>query len=104
MASSPLTYHFDWDPVKAQTNVRDHKITFRLATTVFHDPLALTVYDGPHSESEERWASIGQAENGQYLVVIHTFAHTSQTDVAIRVISARKATKQEVRDYEQTPR
>ena len=54
MASSPLTYHFDWDPVKAQTNVRDHKGTFRLATTVFHDPIALTVYDEAHSESEER--------------------------------------------------
>jgi len=104
MARSPLTYHFDWDPVKAQTNVRDHKITFRLATTVFHDPLALTVYDEPHSESEERWATIGQGENGQYLVVIHTFAHTRPIDVTIRVISARKATKHEVRDYEQTPR
>jgi hypothetical protein len=104
MASSPLTYHFNWDPVKAQTNVRDHKVTFRLATTVFRDPLALTVYDEAHSESEERWATIGQAQNGQYLVVIHTFAHTSPIDAAIRVISARKAVKHEVRDYEHTPR
>jgi len=104
MASSPLTYHFDWDPVKAQTNVREHKVTFRLATTVFRDPLALTVYDEAHSESEERWATIGQAQNGQYLVVIHTFAHTSAIDAAIRVISARKAVKHEIRDYEQTPR
>ena len=63
MARSPLTYHFDWDPVKAQTNVREHEIAFRLATTVFHDPLALTVYDEPHSESEERWATIYNAGN-----------------------------------------
>lgn len=104
MASSPLTYHFDWDPVKAQTNLRDHKVSVCLATTVFRDPLALTVYDEPHSESEERWATVGRAENGQTLVVIHTFGHTSPFDVAIRVISARKATKHEVRDYEQTPR
>lgn len=61
------------------------------------------MYDEPHSESEERWATIGQGENGQYLVVIHTFAHTRPIDVTIRVISARKATKHEVRDYEQTP-
>ena len=103
MTSDPL-YHFEWDPVKAQSNARDHKISFRLATTVFRDPLALTVYDEEHSETEERWATIGKAENQQYLVVTHTFGQTSPTDAVIRVISARKAMKQEVRDYEQTPR
>lgn len=103
MATRPLTYHFDWDPRKAQSNLREHKVSFPLASTVFHDPLALTVYDAAHSETEERWATIGQAGNEQTLVVIHTFGHTSPTDAAIRVISARKATKQELRDYQHTP-
>ena len=73
------------------------------ATTVFRDPLAVTVYDEEHSESEERWATIGQAQNSQTLVVIHTFGHTSPIDIAIRVISARRATKQELRDYQHKP-
>ena len=60
--------------------------------------------DKEHSESAERWATIGNAQNRQLLVAIHAFGHTSPTDVAISVISARKATKREVRDYEPTPR
>jgi uncharacterized DUF497 family protein len=55
-----LTYHFDLDPVKARRNLADHKVSFRLATTVFRDALALTVFDEEHSENEERWATFGQ--------------------------------------------
>ena len=96
-------YHFDWDPVKARGNLADHKVSFQLATTVFRDPLAITVYDEEHSEDEERWATLGQAENGQYLVVIHTFQQTNPNDANIRLISAREATRREIRDYEETP-
>lgn len=99
-----FTYHFDWDPLKARSNLADHKVSFRLAATVLRDPLALTVYDEEHSENEERWATLGQAENGQYLVVIHTFEQTSPTDATIRIISAREAERAEIKDYEDTPR
>jgi hypothetical protein len=101
---SPLTYHFDWDPVKARSNLTEHKVSFRLATTVFRDRLALTVFDEEHSENEERWVTFGQGENGQYLVVIHTFQEIGPTEFAVRIISARTADAQEIKDYEDTPR
>ena len=99
-----LVYHFEWDAAKARSNAAKHGITFRLATTVFRDPLALTIFDEEHSENEERWVMLGQAENGQYLVVIHTVRHTSPGDMTVRIISARVADRDEVRDYQETPR
>ncbi len=102
--NAKLTYHFDWDPVKARSNLADHKISFRLATTVFRDPLAVTIFDEDHSESEERWATLGQGENGQLLVVIHTFQQTSPTEINVRLISAREATRREIQDYQETLR
>jgi len=99
-----LVYHFDWDPTKARSNLADHKVSFQLATTVFRDALALTVYDDEHSENEERWATLGQAQNGQYLVVIHTVEQAEPTEMYIRIISARLAEKHEIKDYEDTPR
>jgi uncharacterized DUF497 family protein len=79
-------------------------VSFQLATTVFRDALALTVYDQEHSEDQERWATLGKAENGQYLVVIHSFEQPSPAEARIRLISARVATKREIQDYEETPR
>ena len=102
--TAKLTYHFDWDPVKARRNLTDHKVSFQLASTLFRDPLAITIFDEGHSEDEERWVTLGQAENGQYLVVIHTFQQTAPTNAAIRVISARQATGREVKDYQEMPR
>lgn len=99
-----FTYHFDWDPLKARTNLADHAVSFRLAATVPRDPLALTVYDEGHSENEERRATLGQAENGQHLVVIHTFEQTGPRDATIRIISARPAERAEIKAYEDTPR
>lgn len=98
------TYDFDWDGTKAVANLFKHKISFELAATVFRDPLALTVFDDEHSEDEERWVTLGRVENGMHLVVIHTFAPYSPLSARIRIISARKATKQELRDYQDTPR
>lgn len=89
---------------KAHTNAAKHGVTFRLATTVFRDQLALTIFDDEHSENEERWVMLGRAENGQYLVVVHTVRHTSPADIAVRIISARTADRDEIRDYEETPR
>ena len=97
----PIIYHFDWDRKKSIANQRKHSIAFRLATSVFRDPLLLTVYDEDHSDLEERWATIGKAENGQYLVVIHTFQHVTTDAVTVRIISARTANRYEIRDYEE---
>lgn len=97
----PLIYRFDWDRKKSIANHRKHGVSFRLATSVFRDPLLLTVYDEDHSDLEERWVTIGKAENGQYLVVIHTFQHITTEVVTVRIISARTANRYEIRDYEE---
>lgn len=100
-----LVYRFEWDSNKERTNILKHDgVTFRLASTVLHDPLAITLYDEEHSDFEERWVSMGLAENGQALVVVHTFVQIDAQHVEVRLISARKADKQERQDYEQAPR
>jgi len=86
---------FSWDPNKDRLNRRDHDIRFQEATTVFGDPLAVTVLDPDHSIREERLLTIGQSSSGQLLVV----CHTEQGDT-IRIISARRATAHERKDYE----
>lgn len=56
------------------------------------------------SVGEERWATLGLADNGQYLVVIHTFEQTGPNEATIRIISAREAERAEIKDYQDTPR
>ena len=102
--STGIVYDFEWDAGKARTNLRKHGVSFRAATGVFRDALALTTFDNEHSEDEERWVTLGRTENGQYLVVIHTFAQVNAAEIRIRIISARAADGQEIRDYEQAPR
>jgi len=99
-----MFFDFDWDADKARTNLQKHEVSFRLATSVFRDPLALTIFDGEHSDNEERWVTLGRAQNEQVLVVVHTSAEVSATELHIRIISARRAEPAEVRDYEQMPR
>ena len=86
---------FSWDPRKDGLNQRDHGINFQEATTVFGDSLAVTVSDPDHSIGEERFITIGQSSSGQLLVV----CHIEQGDT-IRIISARRATAHERKDYE----
>jgi uncharacterized DUF497 family protein len=99
-----MFFDFDWDANKARANLQKHEVSFRLATSVFRDLLALTIFDDEHSDDEERWVTLGRAQNGQVLVVVHTSAEASATELHIRIISARRADPAEVRDYEQTPR
>ena len=104
MSAGPI-YRFEWDSNKERTNIAKHDgVTFRLASTVLHDPLAITIFDDEHSEYEERWVSIGQAANGQTLVVVHTFMQLDAQHVEVRLITARKADKHERQDYETAPR
>lgn len=102
--SRELIYHFGWDENKARSNQKKHEVSFPLATTVFRDALALTVYDGGHSKDEERWVTLGCATNGQFLVVIHTASWVGTTEMKVRIISARLAERDEIREYEEIPR
>ncbi|MCX7169767.1 MAG: BrnT family toxin [Proteobacteria bacterium] len=99
-----MFFDFDWDVNKASANLKKHEVSFRLATSVFRDPLALTIFDDEHSDDEDRWVTLGCALNGQVLVVVHTSEEVSATELHIRIISARRAEREEVRDYEQMPR
>lgn len=84
-----------WDPNKAAQNLRDHGVSFEEASTVFGDPLAVTIPDPDHSVGEERILTMGQSSVGQLLAV----SHTEEGDT-IHIISARRATAHERKDYE----
>lgn len=86
---------FTWDPAKERSNKRKHGVGFQEATTVFGDPLAVTVSDPDHSTGEERLLTIGLSAIGKLTVV----CHIEQGDT-IRIISARRATAHERKDYE----
>ncbi len=94
-------YDFDWDPVKARTNLERHGLNFELAATVFLDPLALTVLDEDHSETETRWVTMGRDQTNHYVLVVHTFEQLTHDRGRVRLISARRPTKAEIRNYEE---
>lgn len=94
-----VNYNFEWDPKKAQDNRDKHDVAFDEAVTVFRDSKALSVFDPDHSATEDRWVTMGISEKGRLLIVIHTFREESENDITIRIISSRKATKQETKKY-----
>jgi uncharacterized DUF497 family protein len=94
-------YEFDWDPVKAQANFSKHGVDFERAASVFFDPLALTIADEEHSEGEHRWITLGKDAVGHDVLVVHTFEWLADDRGRVRLISARKPTRAEIRDYEE---
>jgi len=97
-----MQYNFEWDRNKAHTNQRKHGVTFEEATEVFNDPMALTVFDDESSsDTEDRWVTLGQIKGQHYLVVAHTYNNPNEGSVTIRLISARPATKNEIKQYKQ---
>lgn len=96
-----MHYNFDWDPAKERSNRRKHKISFRRAATVFRDPNQLSVFDEEHSEVDERWITIGLDSSGILCVVVHTFEQVDNDYFEVRIISARKATRSEMRQYQE---
>jgi uncharacterized DUF497 family protein len=94
-----VRYYFDWDPNKAKANRKKHGIGFEQASTIFLDPKMITVFDTEHSEHEDRWATVGIDNNGNLLVVVHTFHQLDADSCKIRIISARKAIKNEIKQY-----
>lgn len=67
-----FSFHFEWDAAKAASNRRKHGVSFDLAATVFRDPLMISIPDEEHSENEDRWITMGQAEISKLLLVVHT--------------------------------
>ncbi len=94
-------YRFEWDLLKAHANIRKHGVTFEKATTVFTDPNALSVFDEESSQEEERWISLGLDRSGIPLVVCHTYRNEGEHGAHIRIISARKASKNELVRYKE---
>ena len=94
-------YQFEWDETKAAANERKHDVTFELASSVFYDLHLLTVADLEHGENEERWFSIGIARNGAVLSVVYLWLESDLGVIEIRLISARKATQAERRQFEE---
>lgn len=87
---------FEWDPDKADSNLVKHDISFEEAMTVFYDPLARIFPDEDHSVDELREIIIGHSAQRQLLVV-----NFKATKKRVRIISARKTTRRERRDYEE---
>lgn len=87
---------FEWDSKKAAKNIKIHGISFDEASTSFRDTLSITVYDPLHSEDEDRLILIGNSCKNRLLVIVHIDRKDK-----IRIISARKATKNERERYEE---
>ncbi|MEQ8994913.1 MAG: BrnT family toxin [Coleofasciculus sp. B1-GNL1-01] len=94
-----MRYSFDWDSTKNQQNIRKHRVSFRQAATIFRDPNQLSIYDEEHSQDEERWITMGIDSTGVVRVVVHTYEQINDELCQIRIISARKATNQEMSQY-----
>ena len=98
--AKPFQYQFEWDPIKARQNSKEHGVAFERAATVFLDPEALSEFDEEHSQDEERWITLGLDRTGALLVVCHTYREETEAGARVRLISARKATKNEAKQYE----
>lgn len=91
-----VRFNFEYDPRKAKRNLRKHGISFDEAITVFYDPLAATLPDESHSGDEHRFITIGQSAQRRVLFVVH-----AERPAGIRLISARRATATEKKQYEE---
>ncbi len=83
---------FEWDPAKAETNLKKHGVSFEEARSVFYDEFAVQFFDEAHSSGEERFLMLGMSVEARLLLVCHCERAAGRL---IRIISARKATKRE---------
>ena len=90
---------FDWDSKKNSENINNHGISFEQSQEVFLDPLHLSILDERFSCFEERWITMGATQAGDVLVVAHLY-FVEEPGERLRIISARRATPQERRQYE----
>jgi uncharacterized protein len=96
-----MRFEFDWDPAKTESNRKKHGVTFEAAMGVFSDPLALSLLDNESGQGEERWVTIGRNPASNLLLVVHTYIELSTERAAIRIISARRPTRREARQYQE---
>lgn len=89
---------FEWDPLKARTNLAKHGVSFELAQRVWDDPRHLVVFDR-YEEGEPRWHAIGLVGGVVVIVVVHTYR--GHDEERVRIIGARKATPRERKAYEE---
>jgi len=89
----------EWDESKNQTNQKKHGVSFELAREVFDDPFHLSTQDR-FEGGEERWQTLGLVRGAVLLLVAHTWVENNDREI-VRIISARKATRQERRRYEE---
>ncbi len=87
---------FTWDPRKALLNQQKHAVTFEEAQTVYYDENAILYFDEDHSDNENRYLLLGMSRHYNILVISHCY---SEDDDVIRIISARKATALEEKEY-----
>ncbi len=87
---------FVWDENKNIKNKRKHKVSFEEAKSVFYDDNARLIADPDHSQNEDRFILLGLSYSLRLLVVVHAY---SENDEIIRIISARKATNNETKNY-----
>lgn len=91
---------FEWDAKKAKSNLAKHGISFEEAATTFKDEDQITFEDDSSSYGEVRYLSIGMSGNLQLLLVVHAELDIRDSMICIRIISARKATRAEIKAYE----
>ena len=94
---------FDWDLAKAASNATKHGVTFEEAATVFGGLLARSILDRESGAGEERWITLGETTRGHLLVVVHTWNDINPDRAAVRIISARRPTTKEARQYREEP-
>jgi len=85
-----------WDDKKNRDNIMKHKVSFEEAETVFFDPNGKLINDPDHSKDEDRFIFLGLSKMLRLLVVCHCYRENDET---IRIITARKATKKEIKYY-----
>ena len=95
-----MKIRFAWDPVKAKSNIKKHRVSFELAARVFADPFARTEHDR-FENGERRWRTLGIVEGHLLLLVAHTHKDDEDGTEVIRIISARRAESKERKCYEE---
>jgi uncharacterized DUF497 family protein len=95
-----MKIRFEWNPAKAESNLRKHHVSFETATRVFADPFALVKQDRIEN-GEHRWQTLGLVDGYLLLLVAHTIRDDEDGIEVIRIISARRAEPKERKRYEQ---
>ncbi len=91
-----MSLNFEWDELKAASNLKKHRVSFGEASTIFDDPWFITFFDEEHSIDEGRYITIGLSSRNRLLLIAHT-----DRGGRIRIISARKVTSNEQKFYEE---